>query len=170
MGIRFNIKEVLEMACEIERNGVKFYTKAQECFSDSNVQDVLGKLARMEVDHEKTFKTMLNDLTANEQQPSLYDPEGLVDMYLQSLADDHVFDVEEATCVSVGGDKSPAEIFKYAIRKERDSIVFYVGLKEMVPERLGKDKVDNIIREEISHVAVIKQELAKLSASSEASE
>lgn len=169
MGIRFNIKEVLEMACEIERNGVKFYTSAQECFTDAKVQDILGKLARMEVDHEKTFKAMLDDLTANEQQPSLYDPEGVVDLYLQSLADDHVFDVKEETCLVVGGEKSAPEILKSAIRKERDSIVFYVGLKEMVPARLGKDKVDDIIREEIGHVAVIKQELAKLSAASEAS-
>ena len=163
MGIRFNIDEVLEMACEIERNGVVFYSQAQDCFDDQDAKKFLADLAAMEVEHEKTFKAMKAALTETDKQPLAYDPEGLISLYLQSLADDHVFDLKHDTCALTSA-TTPAEILKSAIKKERDSIVFFVGLKELVPERFGRGKIDNIIREEINHVAVIKKELARVCA------
>jgi rubrerythrin len=49
-----------------------------------------------------------------------------------------------------------------AMDMEKDSIVFYLGMKEMVPERLGKDRIDGIIKEEMGHLALLGKELAAL--------
>jgi rubrerythrin len=49
-----------------------------------------------------------------------------------------------------------------AIGLEKDSIVFYVGLKESVSPRAGKDKVQAIIKEEIGHIAILSQKLEAL--------
>ena len=38
---------------------------------------------------------------------------------------------------------------------EKNSIIFYLGLEEYVPERAGKDKVKAIIRQEIGHIALL---------------
>jgi rubrerythrin len=45
---------------------------------------------------------------------------------------------------------------------EKDSIVFYVGIKDLVPEKLGKNKIDNIIDEEKKHILLLANELAAL--------
>ena len=51
------------------------------------------------------------------------------------------------------------EIFKSALSAEKDSIVFYLGMKDVVPSHLGKDKLDGIIKEEMSHIRLISDKL-----------
>jgi rubrerythrin len=49
-----------------------------------------------------------------------------------------------------------------AIGIERDSIAFYVGLKESVSKRAGKDQVEAIIKEEVGHVATLRKKMDTL--------
>ncbi|MBT7259953.1 MAG: rubrerythrin, partial [Desulfobacula sp.] len=49
-----------------------------------------------------------------------------------------------------------------AIQAEKDSIIFYLGMKEIVPEKSGKAKIDDIIKEEMSHIRIIAQKLAAI--------
>jgi len=48
-----------------------------------------------------------------------------------------------------------------AVGLEKESILFYVGIKDMVPPKFGRDKIDQIIREEAQHVAQLKGFLQK---------
>jgi rubrerythrin len=50
------------------------------------------------------------------------------------------------------------EILKSAIEAEKDSIVFYLGMKEGVPEKLGKGRLEAIIKEEMGHIRVLSKE------------
>ncbi len=43
-------------------------------------------------------------------------------------------------------------IVNFALEIENNSIVFYLGLKDLIPARLGPDKIDKIIREEMRHI------------------
>jgi len=54
------------------------------------------------------------------------------------------------------------DILQKAIGMEKDSIVFYLGIKELVPERLGKGRIDAIIREEMNHITSLSKRLAAL--------
>jgi len=54
------------------------------------------------------------------------------------------------------------DILRIAIGLEGKSIMFYLGIKDMVPEKLGSTKVDAIIAEEKSHIVVLAAELRKL--------
>ena len=49
-----------------------------------------------------------------------------------------------------------------AIELEQKSILFYVGLRDMVPEKLGRDRVDTIIEEEKGHVTSLSREIERL--------
>ena len=42
-----------------------------------------------------------------------------------------------------------------AIGLEKDSIIFYLGMKELVPENLGKNRIDKIIKEEMGHIRLL---------------
>lgn len=160
MGMPFNADEVFEMAEQIERNGAKFYRAAAEKFSQ--VREVLLELATMEDEHEKTFVAMRAELSGTEVVPPVFDPDGEAQMYLRVMADDHVFNVKTDPAEQLAGKETAEDLLTMAIGVERDSIVFYVGLKEVVSSRAGKDKVESIIKEEIGHIAILNEKLQAL--------
>ena len=160
MVMPFNADEVFEMAEQIERNGAKFYRAAAEKFPE--VSQVLSDLAAMEDEHEKTFAAMRAELSGTEADPPVFDPDGKAQMYLRVMADEHVFNIKADPIEQLAGQETPEDVLKMAIGLEKDSIAFYVGLKEAVSRRAGKDKVEAIIKEEIGHIATLSQELEAL--------
>jgi len=160
MGVTFNADEVFEMAEQIERNGAKFYRAAAEKFPAA--QQILLGLAAMEDEHEKTFKDMRAQLSDQEQEPMVFDPDDEAQMYLRVVADGHVFDTKADPAEQLKGKDKLEDILQTAINMEKESIAFYAGLKECVPPRAGRDKVEAIIREEFSHIATLNEKLSTL--------
>ncbi len=157
MGTPFNADEVFEMARQIERNGARFYRTAAEKFAA--LRQVLLDLAAMEDDHEKTFAVMQAELSDPEQ---IFDPDDQAQMYLHLLADRNVFDAKANPVELLADKQTPQDVLKMAIGLEKDSVVFYVGLKGSVSRKAGKDKVQAIIAEEISHIATLSEKLEAL--------
>lgn len=158
MPIRFNADEVFEMAQQIERNGAKFYRAAAEKFSA--MRQVLLDLAAMEDDHEQTFAAMRAEFSAPE--PLVFDPDDQAQMYLRVMADGNVFDTKADPVELLADKNTPQEVLMTAIGLEKDSVVFYVGLKGSVLRKAGKDKVEAIIAEEIAHIATLSRKLEAL--------
>jgi len=156
MSYDFNADEVFEIAEQIERNGAEFYRTAAQSIADSNKKKLLIDLAEMEDEHEQTFKTMRSELTQDEKIVTTFDPEGESENYLRALADTRVFYEKDMDTTSF------KEILKSAITAEKDSIVFYLGMKDVVPEHLGKQKLDGIIKEEMSHIRLLSKELLEI--------
>jgi len=156
MSYDFNADDVFEVAEQLERNGAAFYRDAAGSVEDSTLKEFLLELAAMEDEHEKTFVNLYNELTAAEKTPTVFDPDNESALYLKALADTRVFFKKEIDTSTVEG------IFKSAITAEKDSIVFYLGMKDLVPGALGKDRMDAIIKEEMGHIKVLSQKLATL--------
>jgi rubrerythrin len=165
MSIQFNADEIFEMAEQIERNGARFYRQAAEgCAQDERSGELLLNLASMEDDHEKTFHQMRKSLSDKERGWEMFDPHGQAAQYLQAFAGGHVFNVKEDACDRLSGTEKLEDILRIALGMEKDSIVFYQGIREMVPERMGKEKIENIIREEMKHITILNKELVSLKA------
>ena len=160
MSMPFNADEVFEMAEQIERNGGKFYRAAAKKFPE--ISKLLLELAAMEDKHLKTFSNMRADLSGTELEEPVFDPDGQAQMYLRVMADGHVFDVKADPVEKLANKDTPEDVLKMAIGLERDSIAFYVGLKEAVSNKAGKDKVEDIIKEEMGHVVILNQKLQDL--------
>ncbi len=160
MSMPFNADEIFEMAEQIERNGGKFYRAAAEKFPAVN--DILLSLAAMEDEHLKTFADMRAELSGTELEEPVFDPDGQAQMYLRVMADGNVFDVKADPVEQLATKNTPEDVLKMAIGVERDSIAFYVGLKEAVSRRAGKDKVDDIIKEEMGHIVTLNEKLQDL--------
>ena len=160
MAITFNADEALGMAEQIERNGRQFYLRAAEIAQEGDVNKLLVDLAEWEQGHEALFAAMRADLTDEEKRAATFDPDGEAALYLEAMADTHVFNVQQDPGSLLSGDESPQRILDTALAFERDSI----GLAKLVPDRLGRDKVEAIAREEVSHVAYLKRQLKKLEA------
>lgn len=153
MSYPFSADEIFEVAEQLERNGAKFYRDASAKVSDADAKNLLNQLAAMEDDHLKTFQDMKAELGDKLKVSTVFDPEGESAAYLRSLADTRIFYKKEIDLTSM------KEILKSAITAEKDSIVFYLGMKDVVPEKMGKDKMDNIIKEEMSHIRLLSKQL-----------
>jgi len=162
MGISFNADEIFEMAEEIERNGARFYRKAAKFAPDDATRRMFLDMASMEDNHEKAFSGMRKELSAAEKLSETFDPQGESAMYLQAMADSHGTEGKKGPTLDLTGDESIEEVLEAGCRAEADSVAFYTGLKELVPAKRGRDKVDAIIREEIGHLAYLNQRLTAL--------
>ena len=154
MALDFNADEIFEMAEQIEKNGAAFYRKASSNVAGEE-KDFLLELAKMEDDHEVTFKALRKELTASQKESNTFDPDNDAPQYLKALADTRVFFEKDLDPTTM------KEILKAAITAEKDSIVFYLGMKDLVPEKLGKAKIDDIIKEEMSHIKLLSGRLVK---------
>ncbi len=152
----FNADDIFEMAVKIEKNGAVFYRDAAGQVEEKKSKDFLLELARMEDEHGVIFSNLKKELTSREKMTSTFDPEDENILYLNAFADSKVFFKKEKP------DNNFKNILHCAIQTEKDSIIFYLGIKELVPEKYGRSKIDTIIKEEMGHIRLLAGKLAEL--------
>lgn len=151
----FNADDIFEMAVKIEQNGAVFYRNAAKQVDGEDNKQFLLDLAKMEDEHEQTFAEMKKELEADESFSTTFDPADENAAYLMAFADTRVFFRKDQPQSSL------EDILGCAIQTEKDSIAFYLGMKELVPAKLGKEKLDDIIKEEMSHIRLLAGKLAE---------
>ena len=162
MGITFNASEIFEMAEEIERNGAKFYRQAAANSPDKGTKQMLLNMAAMEDGHLKIFEEMRKQLSGQEKDWAIFDPDNQSVLYLQAMADAHGYEGKINPGKELTGNETTREIIEIALNSEKESVLFYFGLKDMVPVRAGRDKVETIIKEELSHITTLLKQLKTL--------
>ncbi|MHC4247773.1 MAG: ferritin-like domain-containing protein [Planctomycetota bacterium] len=162
MPIVFNADEVVGMAVEIERNGQRFYARGAQIVSEPAVKKLMTDLVDWEKAHERLFLGLREGLTDDERVSTAFDPEGEMELYNKAMAGGHVFTQKTDASELISDDDSAADILTTALGMERDSILFYIAMKGAVPKRLGPDKVEALIREEMSHVIYLQKQLEAL--------
>jgi len=161
MAYNFNAQEVFEMAIRIEENGVLFYREAAAILSDPEQIQFLNTLAKMEEKHKAIFEKMRDEVSDMEKSQTVFDPEEELSLYLDAMADSHGGEGNQGVLDMLTGKETLEDIIVTAIGMEKESILFYVGLKDMVPPKLGRDRVDEIIAEEKQHVAQLRGFLSR---------
>ena len=102
------------------------------------------------------------ELSADDQEPPVFDPDGQAQMYLRVMADGNVFDTKADPVDKLADCETPQDVLRVAIGLEKDSIAYYVGLQASVSRRAGKDKIESLISEEIKHIALLSEKLDAL--------
>ncbi len=162
MSIHFNAEEILRMAEKIEENGGKFYRRAAEKFQEPAINQLLTRLASEEDKHLKIFQSMREKA---KQPASVVFEESLDRMlheYLNAFADSALFNEERDPLAKVTGDEDIEHVLDGAIRREMESVMFYLGMKDAVKDDSERKNIDRIIREEMNHYHSLKAELARL--------
>lgn len=157
----FNAEEVFEMAEQIEREGAEFYRRAAEHVSERDVRNLFKRLALMEDDHERVFSKLRERLFGGPSPADWTDADVDAMAYLQSLVKGRIFGAKGGAD-AIREDMTEADVLRTAIGFEKESIAFYLGIKEAVPADLGRSDVDPIIREEMRHVTILTSELARV--------
>lgn len=161
MGYQFNADELFEIAVNIERNGAAFYRKAADQFGKGPAATLFRKLATAEVAHEKVFTELRSLLDDEDRAATVFDPNQESVAYLRAFADQHVFDTSIQPADVLSGDETPSDVLRMAIGLEKDSIVFYLGLKGAMTKKKNRDNLEAVIQEEMRHVAILSKELRR---------
>ncbi len=142
---KFSIREVLEQAVQTEKLGYQFYTGMVARFKgDDKFVKLFGTLAEKELRHEKTYAEM-RDMVGDEE------PEGWEEMshYLRAIVESEFFMGKNKALPSMDGIKTINDAVNYAINFEKETLLYFYGVRDAVRE---KELVDEIINEEKSHI------------------
>lgn len=161
MSILFKIDEVFEMAEQIERNGAGFYQAAAGRAQDGETTQLLLGLAAMERQHEEFFSQRRQEIARSGSGTADFSINDELSAYLRAWADGHVFDARRDPAKQLSGRESLEDILKIAIGLEKDSIVFYVGFKGAMTRRADIAHIEDIIKEEMNHIASLNARLAR---------
>ena len=148
MGIFFSGSELVQIAIGIERNGAAFYDSLVNSTKDLRARGAYKSLADKEREHMETFQNMLG--LVGEYQPSeTYTEEDA--LYLKALVDSTIFSDDQVAREIAQKVESDAEAIQIALSAEKDSILFYSEMRDLV-RRSDREVVDKITEEERSHL------------------
>ncbi|MFA5156731.1 MAG: ferritin family protein [Candidatus Omnitrophota bacterium] len=154
MGNIFAASEIVEIGIQIEKNGRDFYNVLCRKSKDQNAVEVFKFLSGEEEKHIQVFKSIL-ETTEKYEPPQAYADEYFA--YMNVLASEYVFTQKDKGAEMAGKIKSDKEAVEIGIGFEKDSIIFYEGMKKAVPE-YNVSIVEELIHQEQKHL----QQLVKL--------
>ena len=148
MGNIFAGSEIVELGIQIEKNGRDFYAVLSEKSKNPKSGEVFKYLRGEEEKHIKVFQGILDKTQS-------YEPAGLdadeYFAYMQALAGEYVFTQKDKGREIAQRITSDKEAVDLGIGFEKDSIVFYEGMKRTVPDYDAKI-VDELIAQEQNHL------------------
>jgi rubrerythrin len=148
MSIAFSISEIINIAIGIEKRGITFYDIMAKSTDSAMARDVFQGLADMEREHIQIFQDMLSE--ADKYQPSETSTEEYTG-YLQALIDSAVFTDDMITSEMATQADSDIQALELGIGAEKDSILFYYEMRDIMPQR-ALPMINRIIAEEKSHL------------------
>ena len=160
MSITFSGSELINIAIGIEGRGIVFYDIMTRSTEDAATRDVFQYLVSMEREHVQIFQSMLTEADKY-QVPETY--AGEYAFYLQALVDSAVFSDDMVTSEMATQADSDIKALELAMSAEKDSILFYYEMKEIMPQR-AQPVVNKIITEEKSHLRLLSELKKKLAA------
>jgi rubrerythrin len=145
----FTATEALEMAMEIEKNGEIFYNAVAAQSADSKVKALFEDLAAQEQGHYRVFQKMLGNVKPAPGLPAAeYDQ---YEAYLQVTLENALFAGPDKALTLAEQAQDRETALRAAMGFEKDTLLFFYDLREMVSEP-DKASISNIIREEKKHL------------------
>ena len=149
MSVSLSGDELINLAIDIERRGIAFYDIMARTAENDAAREAFRYLVEMEREHVRTFQSMLSNV--GESRPSK-DRTQVNATYLQALADSAVFTEDMATGETAAQIASDIGALELGISAEKDSILFYYELRDILTEPLGNE-ISKIIDEEKLHLS-----------------
>jgi len=150
----FSGSEIVGIGIQIEKNGRDFYNALDKQSTNKKSKEVFRYLAGEEEKHIKVFEQILS--SAENYEPAEAYP-GEYSDYMKSLASECVFTQADKGNELAKKIKSEKEAVEKGIGFEKESIIFYEGIKKVVLN-YSNGLVEQLIAQEQLHL----KELLKL--------
>ena len=144
----FAVHEIVEIAVQIEINGRDFYNTLSGKTKDKRIKEIFEHLAEEEEEHMKKFREILSTFHKYESKEAY--PEEYFS-YLNSLASDVIFTQKDKGSELAKKMESRHEAVDFGVKAEKDSILFYEGIKKVTPQS-EHPTVNEVITEEQNHL------------------
>ncbi len=149
MSTVFSGEEIIKMAIKTEDAGYKLYSQARDEAKTKELKSLFDYLAKEELKHKEIYSG-LTDAIAESSQGLPVDWKD-VELYIEAMIDSSLF---------IGADKNinlsssvdeEKEAVDFAIKFEKDTLLFFYQIKEIVKD-VNRDVVERIIGEEKKHI------------------
>ncbi|MBC7236897.1 MAG: ferritin-like domain-containing protein [Chloroflexi bacterium] len=148
-------KSVLRWAMDIEENGKAFYETVAERVQDREAKVIFQDLAYQEERHYRTFRNMLDKVP----EADVATDSAEYQRYLETALDKALFEGPEKGLALAKEARNEEEALEAAIAFEKDTLLFFYDLLEMVP-RSQQEAISAVIEQEKSHVRQLAKVLA----------
>jgi rubrerythrin len=142
---RLSIIEVIEQAVQTEVLGNEFYSgMARKFEEDEGLRNLFETLAQKELLHKQHFQE-LKEITGETE------PEGWEEAskYFRAIVESEFFLGKGKSLPSLEHIKTARDAVKFAISFEKETMLYFLGIRDVVKDR---EVVDEIINEERSHI------------------
>jgi rubrerythrin len=142
--------EALKWALEIEKNGEAFYNEVAAKSADPEVKTLFEDLAAQERGHYQVFQKMLEEVKPEPDLSSVeYDE---YQTYLQVALDSALLAGPDKGLTLAKQAQDLATALRAAMGFEKDTLLFFYDLREMMVSEAERRAVSDIILEEKAHV------------------
>jgi rubrerythrin len=162
MGAFFNAAEIYEIGVHIEKNGEAFYALAAEHADEKEPKKFFTELAEWEQEHTRLFSQLKKQLPQAVGLSAISKADEQKTAYLEMVANAHVFVKNKDVKELVDACPDEASIVRMALEFEKDSVVAFTAMKNVIPPGQGREMIDRLIDEEIGHTVTLLQRLARL--------
>ena len=142
----FTLADIREIAVQIEKNGEAAYRKAAEMVKDSAISEIFIWMAEEEKVHRSFFKSIESSELITEEQREL---EEMGRQLLQEMVADQTFSLDKEMLLETD---DFAEALTQAQALEKDTIMFYEFLFNLVSDDETRQQLELVIEEEKRHV------------------
>lgn len=147
----YSVNEIIELAVQIERNGYAFYHEATKRKGlDDRSLDFLTLLRDQELNHEKTFLNLRDDMDSTMLE--LSQDWDMVSSYLKTIVESRIFDSEHSAIRMASEASDLRSIVDFAITFEKDTLLFFHAINDAITNPKARQALARIINEEVSHV------------------
>ncbi len=113
----------------------------------------------MEKKHKELFASLREQLSSQDGEDSNIDSDDDLSLYLRAMEGLDVFKTTKDTIDELTGNERIKDVLELAQGKEKDTIVYFLVLKAFVPTEAGKRKIDDIVEEEVRHIAILNKSI-----------
>ena len=147
----FEIKEIIDLALQIEKNGEKIYRNALKRVTNPAVCKLLEKLADEELNHVEWFSNLKQKIKSTTENPELMETGKAI---LNSVLGDQAFSLKDVDFSKI--DRID-DLMKLAMEFERDTILFYEMIRPLLDNTEELGHLDKIISEENRHIQLFQE-------------
>jgi rubrerythrin len=151
----FEIREILDLAIRLEKNGEATYRKAIQSSPDEDLKAMLAWMAAEEASHAEWFSKLKVDLDTGSNNPFL---EEMTRQLFEDLVGGQSFSLKEVDFAKVS-DRD--ELVSILIEFEKDTALFYEMIAPFVESGETRTQLEAIIAEENRHIERLKQFMKK---------
>jgi rubrerythrin len=147
----FTLRDVLDMAVQIENNGAAVYRDALSRTTDPELAEMLTWMAEEELRHARYFADIRDKLSADEDNIVL---DELGKLMLESIVGNRSFSLEEVDFNKI---EAVNELIAIMITFEKDTVDFYNLFRNLIADNSEQEYLDGVIADEKAHILKLEE-------------